>query len=85
MSDTPTPPLAPDKVLSFTMAVELPCGHVIQCFLSHRFGGSINSGNIRACNDSNSSMFAHWFDQRAPKHRCELVSEENPMGIEGKA
>lgn len=82
MSDTPTPARAPDKVLSFTMSVELPCGCTIQCNMKNTFPGTINAGNIRAVNDSNSSMFAHWFEHRAPKHRCDLVTEENPSGLD---
>lgn len=83
MSDTPTPPLAPPKELNFTMSVELPCGCIISCFQRHTFPGTINAGNIRAVNDSNATTFANWFELRAPKHQCELVSNDNPNGLVG--
>jgi len=82
MSDTPTPPLAPPKRLKFTMDVELPCGCHLTQSVNNEFYGTINTGNIRAVNDSNSTIFAHWFEQRASRHRCDLVTEENPNGLD---
>lgn len=77
-----TPPLAPPKVLRFSMSVELPCGCHITQAVTNEFHGTINEGNIRAVNDSNGAMFASWFQQRAPRHRCDLVTAENPNGLE---
>lgn len=83
MSDTPTPPLAPPKQLRFNMDVELPCGcHLTQAVV-HEFHGTINEGNIRAACDSNSTVLAHWFTHREPRHRCELVTEDNRNGLVG--
>lgn len=81
--NTETPKLAPPKQLRFTMDVELPCGcHMTQAVV-HEFHGTINESNIRAVSDSNANTLSHWFKQRAPRHRCELVTEDNPNGLEG--
>lgn len=76
-------PLAPAKQLRFTMDVELPCGCHLTQAVTHEFHGTINEGNIRAASESNGNTLAHWFKQRAPRHRCELVTDDNRNGLVG--
>lgn len=45
----------------------LPCGHALQC--------SVTLPALAA------DMAKYWFDGRQPRHRCELVSAENPNGL----
>lgn len=81
--NTETPKLAPAKQLRITIDIELDCGCHMKQAVVHEFHGTINEGNIRAASDSNGNTLSSWFNQRAPRHRCELVTEENPNGLEG--
>lgn len=45
----------------------LPCGHALQCSVTLPAAAA--------------DMAKYWFDGRQHRHRCELVSAENPNGF----
>ncbi len=63
---------------SIKIRVTLPCSHVLQIKWIKQEEG-LNSEDITNA----AAVLRYWVDNRASRHKCELVSPQNPMGIEG--
>lgn len=74
---TPNLPLRPEASVSLTLSVRQPCGCLVQHSVSH-ISESAPAGAAKG--------LAHYLDfwmenGGAARHRCALVSEENPNGL----
>lgn len=59
--------------LRLSIDYELPCGH-------HLIQADRGGDTVR----DKAEKLIYWLNERLPRHRCELVSEANPNGIEPK-
>lgn len=67
-------------VINLTVRYPLPCGCTLQQTLSSEVVPPVE--NIEGWIAQEGGKLAYWFKDRAPRHRCELVSTENPNGIQ---
>ncbi len=56
------------------LKVQLPCGHTLA--MTARLY-SLDEGRVK---DAGASL-EYWLQDRMPRHRCELVSTDNPGGL----
>lgn len=73
----------PNKLAVLKMRIPLPCG----CTLDYATSAEPPIPHVGAFLEHGAEILSFWFTIRIEKekrHRCELVSEENPNGIAPK-
>lgn len=66
---------------NLVLNLTLPCGHTMTCSNAAASGTHGDSHGDSQWILQPANMLKFWVDNRVPRHRCELVSESNPMGL----
>jgi hypothetical protein len=75
--------------MNFELSVKLPCG----CAVRHKVSSEQADGEVitpealKKASITAAEIMAYWYETRffkEKRHRCELVSDSNPMGIAPK-
>lgn len=64
-----------------TYSWQLPCGCTISHECVNRGPRTVGTAEAQEFAEKAQQHLAFWYRDRAPRHRCELVSAENPNGI----
>jgi hypothetical protein len=79
MSENPVSFSLPDDTGCYTLhAARLACCGLVMKIGSH-LEGAMTPDEIQHAADFNIEKIKYWFENRTKRHRCELVSDDNPM------
>ena len=67
--------------LRMKLEVTLACGHTISCYQACDPGDIGRDEAIVEFNELGGRTMSHWLVNRTARHRCELVSQDNPGGL----